>query len=248
MTTVSPLATLDELTHPLVLLEVGREPGEATVPGAHRVSLADVAGPELPDSGRFPLPEHSTFVAWLRGIGIGPTTRVVSVASTEGDLSAAARVWVTLRWAGVQDVRVFSGTSADLKDVRLPLAAGDIEGDYVIDDRVTVDLAAIEALPEGTRLIDARPAEAYSKRHIPGAVSLPSALLSDGALLKSPLEIRETYSEAIGDVDEVPIVAYCGGGVAASLQALALATAGVEAPVYIGSWSEWSKHHGEQSA
>lgn len=234
------LAGIEALDVPIVLLEAGREPGTATIAGAHRVSLQDFAGEETERSGRFPLPDHAAFTEWLRGLGIGPTSTVVAVPATDGDLSAAARAWATLRWAGVPGVRVLSGTAADLAGRSLAITTEAPEGAFTLDPTVTVHLAAVESLPEGTTLIDARPAEGYDKAHIPGAVSLPSTRLADGAVLKPAEDIRAAFDEVAGDG---PVVTYCGGGVAASLQALALATAGIEAPIYIGSWSEWSKVH-----
>ena len=75
--------------------------------------------------------------------------------------------------------------------------------------------------------------------HIPGAVNLPMGLMQHGdGTFRSPDEIRGLAAEA--GIDGSTVVATsCGSGVTASQMVLALATAGLDATPYIGSWSEW---------
>ncbi len=72
--------------------------------------------------------------------------------------------------------------------------------------------------------------------HIPGAVNVPTgANLGDDGRFRSPDELAEVY--AVADGQEV--AAYCGSGVTAAHDLLAMAVAGIDAALYPGSWSEW---------
>ena len=97
-------------------------------------------------------------------------------------------------------------------------------------------------------LIDARAPERYRGEvepidpvagRIPGAVNLPSTgnLGTDGRFL-DPDELRERYA-AVGAVPGAAVAAYCGSGITAAHDVLAMAVVGVEAALYPGSWSEW---------
>jgi thiosulfate/3-mercaptopyruvate sulfurtransferase len=95
-------------------------------------------------------------------------------------------------------------------------------------------------------LLDARAAERYAGEvepvdpragHIPGALSAPTAgnLAPDGTFL-SDAALRERFASVEGR----PVAVYCGSGVTAAHQVAALASIGVEAALYPGSWSQWS--------
>ncbi len=97
-------------------------------------------------------------------------------------------------------------------------------------------------------LLDARTAERYRGEaepvdpvagHIPGALSAPVAgsMSSDGRF-RSPAELAERFA-ALGAMAGRPAGAYCGSGVTAAHEVLALALAGVPAALYVGSWSGW---------
>ena len=72
--------------------------------------------------------------------------------------------------------------------------------------------------------------------HIPGAVNVPTGenLAEDGRF-RPPEELRALYSTAVGHEAAV----YCGSGVTAAHDLLAMAVAGIDASLYPGSWSEW---------
>jgi thiosulfate/3-mercaptopyruvate sulfurtransferase len=81
----------------------------------------------------------------------------------------------------------------------------------------------------------------YSRRgHIPGSGNLPARSLTggDGRFLPEP-ELRA----ALGDLvtDPAPVWLYCGGGISATVVALALAVVGrTDVAIYDGSLEEWS--------
>ena len=99
--------------------------------------------------------------------------------------------------------------------------------------------------------MDARAAERYRGEvepvdpvagHIPGAATAPTGenVRGDG-VFRSPDELRARFAAlglALGTT-ATPVGAYCGSGVTASHEVLALALAGITAALYIGSWSEW---------
>jgi thiosulfate/3-mercaptopyruvate sulfurtransferase len=77
--------------------------------------------------------------------------------------------------------------------------------------------------------------------HIPGALNAPfSANLTAGPspVMRPPAELRAHYT-ALGAAAQEPVV-YCGSGVTACHDLLALAHAGLGGRLYAGSWSEWS--------
>lgn len=267
-TSVSPLIDVTRLGDPTgeggqILLQIGRRPIAEDHPplperpDVVRLGLDDFAGAHGPTTGRQPLPVHERLVATLEAAGITPSARLVVFAETEKDLGAAARAWVTLRWAGAHDVRFLNGVFADgvaraLED--LPVAAAHaaaVSEPFRIDPAATIEGDVIAATPPA-HLVDARTSDAFSAvdeagrpEHIPGAVNLPSTTVSAGGAILPADQVRAAYEELLGTTPVGRDIALsCGSGIAASVQALALASIGVTAPVYIGSWSEWSTRPG----
>ena len=99
-------------------------------------------------------------------------------------------------------------------------------------------------------LIDARAPERFRgevepydpvKGHIPGARNHPTAdsLSADGRFLPAEV-LRERLLALIGEAPIASVVSYCGSGVTASHNLLAMEVAGLGgARLYPGSWSEW---------
>ncbi len=76
--------------------------------------------------------------------------------------------------------------------------------------------------------------------HIPGALSAPTSdnVGADGRFRPAD-ELRARFGE-LGVTPGAPVGVYCGSGVSAAHEVLALAVAGIPAALYVGSWSEWS--------
>jgi thiosulfate/3-mercaptopyruvate sulfurtransferase len=229
-----------------------REYDDGHLRGALFVDLAtDLARPAAGrQGGRHPLPSTDQFAATLGRLGIGPTTYVVAYDSSGGAI--AARLWWMLCSIGHRHVAVLDGglpawtaTGRRLAtEVPHPATAS-----YPVPPTWTgtVDADQVAALvADGVTVIDARARDRYRgdtepidprAGHVPGAVNLPFAgnLREDGTF-RSAAELAERY----GDVGTAP-VAYCGSGVSACHDLLALAVAGIDgARLYPGSWSEWS--------
>lgn len=241
----------------VVLLDVRRDDSAAAravyqaghLPGAYFVTLtAQLAGPRSARSGTNPLPADSAIQADVRRWGINPGSLVV-VYSAESP-AIATRGWWVLRWAGVPDVRYLDG------GVDAWVAAG---GSVSTDEPAegsgtfTVTTGSLPVLgPDDAAklartglLLDARGPDAYAggepgTGHIPGALSAPGTANVDAdGLLKAREELQAHYA-ALGADGRPEVGVYCGGGVAATLDILALTRLGVPAALYPGSWSAWS--------
>jgi thiosulfate/3-mercaptopyruvate sulfurtransferase len=224
---------------------------EGHLSGAVFVDLdRDLAGPPG-RGGRHPLPDPAAFQAAMRRAGVTAGREVV--AYDDGDLAPAGRAWWLLAYHGHGRARVLDGglrawTAAGLPlDRTVPTAE---EGDFEArpGGRPLLDAEAAAALARDGVLLDARTAVRFRGEqepvdpvagHIPGARSAPAAqLFGPDGRLRSAEELR-AYFEQLGAAPWVPVGAYCGSGVTAAGEVLALEVAGVPAALYAGSWSEW---------
>ena len=210
---------------------------EGHIPGASFLDVeADLSAPPAFPGGRHPLPSEDDFARVAGRAGIGPGVYVV--AYDQGATGGAARLWWLLRHFGHEDVAVLAGGIGAWLG---PLRAGDEPAEpeeFVArareDDTVLAEELEARLGEPGLAVVDARAPERYRGEaepidpvagRIPGAVNLPST-----AIAEIPREILEA--------DE--IVVYCGSGITASADLLALAQAGrPDAKLYPGSWSDW---------
>ena len=226
------------------------------IPGSRFVDMeSELSGHGLPDAGRHPLPDPDVFAATATGWGVGPDTAVVAYDDTSG--LSAARLWWLLRWIGHPAVRVLDGGWA-----AWCAAGGDVERgpDEEAVPASSPLVARLDSLPTTSAdeilagdvglLVDARAGERFRGEvepidpvagHIPGAASVPTAgnLAADGTFL-DPAALRQRFTDA-GVVPGRPVVAYCGSGVTAAHELLALEIAGLgaETSLYAPSWSGW---------
>jgi thiosulfate/3-mercaptopyruvate sulfurtransferase len=225
------------------------------LPGAHFVDLEQVlaAPPGAPGAGgRHPLPDPEVLGAALRRAGVSAERAVVVYDG--GPATAAARAWWVLRWAGHPAVRVLDGGLEAWRAAGRPVTdevpaaeAGDFKP--VPGRLATLDKDGAAAMARTGLLLDSRAGERYRGEvepldpragHIPGAVSAPTFENNapDGRF-RPAAELAERF-RALG-ADEQPVVGvYCGSGVTAAHNALALELAGYRTVLYPGSWSEWS--------
>lgn len=259
---MNPLISVDELralAERPVLIDVtwnltgppGRTAYDAGhLPGAYFVDLdTELAGP--PGPGRHPLPAATTVTAALRRAGVDPGTPVVVYDAANS--TGAARAWWIFRYYGVRDVRVLDGGLAAWQaaggEVTTEVPA-DGSGSFIATaghvPMLDADGAA-EVAAAGV-LLDARAAERFAGEvepidpvagHIPGAVNAPTTdnVDSTGHFLPAA-ELRERFAE-LGVDDSGQVGVYCGSGVTAAHEALALEVTGITAALYVGSWSEW---------
>ncbi|MDP9866351.1 MULTISPECIES: sulfurtransferase [Streptosporangium] len=254
--TPADLADLAEVTVLDVRWKFGGPPDvdsyrEGHVPGAVFCDLdADLAAAPGP-AGRHPLPSAERFQEAMRRLGVSGSRTVVVYDGA--DSTAAARAWWALRHFGHPDVRVLDGGLRAWTAAGLPVSAGEETappGDFVARPGGMPVLDAEQALELASDgvLLDARAAERYRGEvepidpvagHIPGAVSAPTGENVDpSGRFHRPDFLRERFN-TLGAVPGVRVGAYCGSGVTAAHQVLALEVAGIPAALYVGSWSNW---------
>ncbi|MFG2003123.1 sulfurtransferase [Spirillospora sp. NPDC048911] len=257
---VSALARLLHAAPPPILLDVrwhlSGPPGidsyrRGHLPGAVFVDLdRDVAGPPGP-AGRHPLPAVADFESAMRRAGVSADRLVV--VYDDADSTAAARVWWSLRYFGHERVRVLDGGYHAWTEAGRAVTTEEPAvkpGDFIAQaGRLPLlDAEGAAALAKSGVLLDARAAERYRGEtepidplagHIPGAVNAPTLgnVGVDGRFLPSEL-LRERFAQ-LGATDAADVGVYCGSGVTAAHEILALTVAGVPAALYVGSWSNW---------
>lgn len=221
------------------------------LPGAPFVDLDAVLAGEPGAEGRHPLPDPAVLQAGLRAAGVDDDSSVV--VYDQATSLAAARAWWVLRWAGIEDVRVLDGGLAAWREAGGEVTTevpGPTPGDVTVhaDQLVVLDADDAAATAKLGVLVDARTPERFRGEeepidpvagHVPGAVNVPMGdLVQPDGRLRPPKELGERFARE--GIDEVTVVGtYCGSGVTAAHTALALHEIGVEADVYVGSWSEW---------
>jgi thiosulfate/3-mercaptopyruvate sulfurtransferase len=226
---------------------------KAHIPGAVFAHLdRDLSAPATGKNGRHPLPAFEAFVIWLGNKGVRPTDQIVCY--DQGSGAYAARLWWMLRWVGHESVAVLDGGLAKWLQEGRPVASqipeisetpypGKVQA-------VSVEVEEVEKLPEDMVLLDARAAARYRGEQepidpeagrIPGALNrfINENLNADGTF-KSPDVLVSEFEKILSGKNPREIVHYCGSGVAACHNALAMEVAGLSGSrVYVGSWSEW---------
>jgi thiosulfate/3-mercaptopyruvate sulfurtransferase len=234
---------------------------DAHIPGARYAHLdRDLSGEKTGSNGRHPLPTAEQMRERFSAFGIGPGTQVVAYDADNG--MHAARLWWMVRYMGHDAVAVLDGG----------LARWTREGHAVRGGQEVVRPAVFVGAPrEGWRvdaaavlahlhdpeslLVDARAEPRFRGEtepldpkagHIPGACNFffQHNLASDGTF-RPPDELRVAWTSLLGGRPPDQVVMYCGSGVTACHNLLALEHAGLTgARIYPGSWSEWSADPG----
>jgi thiosulfate/3-mercaptopyruvate sulfurtransferase len=233
-----------------------RDYNEAHIPGAVYAHLDhDLSGPIEPGkTSRHPLPAVDLFVERASRWGIDGETQVVVYDDWGGAI--AARLWWMLRWLGHEAVAVLDGGWPAWTSEGRPTASG-VESRTRAEFRARPRpelMADVEEVARGIEsgeflVVDARAPERYYGTvepndpvagHIPGAINhFYGQNLHEGRFLP-PDQLKRIYGPIIGARPSQQVVFYCGSGVTATHNALAMLYAGIgEARVYPGSWSEW---------
>jgi thiosulfate/3-mercaptopyruvate sulfurtransferase len=203
--------------------------------------------------GRHPWPSEEQVARAMGRLGIGPGVRVVAYDDASG--AVAARLWYLLRAHGHDAVAVLDGGVAKWVAEGRPLSREEVQVEPVVfggrlRPGFVVTKRELVETHRGRLLLDARVAERYRgdsepidprAGHVPGARSAPWSdnLTRDPVpVLRPAAELRARY-EALGAGREEPVV-YCGSGVNACHDLLALHLAGLRGSLYAGSWSEWA--------
>jgi thiosulfate/3-mercaptopyruvate sulfurtransferase len=171
--------------------------------------------------------------------------------------SIASRLWWMLRWLGHEAVAVLDGGMTRWQTEGRPVKRGtetrpariftpEIHSEMV----VSVDEVNALRQQDAYRVVDSRAANRYRGEdetldpvagHIPGAVCAPfgANVGPDGRFLAAD-EIRARLEDVLAGRDPSQAIFYCGSGVTAAHNVLAMEYAGLSgARLYAGSWSEW---------
>ena len=215
---------------------------------------------DLSKGGRHPLPAPSVFGSLLGQLGITSATRVV-VYDDQGGANAAARFWWMLRAAGHQQVQVLNGGMQSAIAAGFPVSSQQERPQPVSNYPVTtwglptctMEQVASAVLDNHFLVVDVREEDRHMgltepidtiAGHIPGTANLPYTWnLDENMFLLKPFELREMFTELLGNRTIDQVIVHCGSGVTACHTLLAMDYAGLGIPaIYTGSWSEWSRN------
>ena len=234
-----------------------RQYEHAHVPGAVYASLNDdLSAPRTGSNGRHPLPSVDALAAVFSRLGIANGVQVVVYDQDAG--LHASRLWWSLKYLGHAEVALLDGGWAKWIAEGRPTAAGRETRPAAIftpavrpEMRVNIEDVQRRMTDARTLLVDARGAERFEGKsetidkvagHIPGAQNhfYKSNLAEDGTM-RRPDELRARFDALLGGRKPEDVVMYCGSGVSACHNLLAMEHAGLTGtPLYAGSWSEWS--------
>lgn len=232
----------------------------AHIPGAVYVHLdRDLSAAKTGTTGRHPLPSPDEAAATFGRLGIDASTQVVAYDQDAG--MYASRLWWMLRWLGHDRVAVLDGGLAGWVAEGRPTRAGHESRPgrvfhAAVRPAMLATTADIEPLVQrGFALVDARAPERFRGEvepidrvagHIPGAKNhfFQSNLDAHGRF-KPASALAVQFAHTLGGVTSDRTVCYCGSGVTACHDLLAMEHAGLGgARLYAGSWSEWSSDQG----
>ena len=185
----------------------------------------------------------------MRRVGVCARRPVVVYDDWQG--RAAARAWWLLRFHGHDDVRVLDGGWSAWQAAGHPVSVSPSApgtGDFSVSDLKAMDVVEADDVLGMDLLVDARAADRYAGEvepvdpvagHIPGAVNVPTTENLDAhGRFHSPDDLRKVYAR-VGADRAGRVAVYCGSGVTAAHDILAMESAGISAALYPGSWSGW---------
>lgn len=208
-------------------------------------------------TGRHPLPDFRVLSEKLGAWGISNQTQVVVYDDASG--AFAGRLWWLLRWLGHEKVAVLDGGIQAWQQrfnlvTTLPKINPTIFRPYLNDMKWLTALQVQNAIAQKKIcLIDARTPERYRGEiepidfvagHIPYALNRPFQLNLDKAGGFLPIEeLRAEFQALIGNTKPANVIHYCGSGVTACHNLLAMEYTGLKgSKLYAGSWSEWIRN------
>jgi thiosulfate/3-mercaptopyruvate sulfurtransferase len=206
-------------------------------------------------NGRHPLPAEETLAELFSSWGINPDVQVVAYDARGGGF--AARLWWSLRYLGHEKAAILDGGYPAWESAGFVTEVGDQarpRREFQPHPRpeMLVTSPELRELLEqpGLLVIDSRAPERYRGEeepydpvagHVPGAANhfWQSNLTPDGSLLTKE-ELHRRFTALLGNIPPEKSIFYCGSGVTACHNLLAMSHAGLPTPrLYAGSWSEW---------
>ncbi len=267
-TIVSAETLLPELTNPdLVIVDARFALGDAQageqawqvahLPNASYVYLdRDLSDKQKPAQfGRHPLPNADDFCQTLMRCGISRQSQVVVYDANDGAM-AAARFWYLLKLLGHENVAVLEGGFAGWMELGLPvnnevpiLLPSLYHADFDQTQIVIADTVKNNLITNEFVLLDARAAERYRgdvepidkiAGHIPGALNRPYSLNLENGRFRAAEVLKQEFLALLGRHRASETILYCGSGVTACHNLLAMEVAGLHgAKIFPPSWSGW---------
>lgn len=207
--------------------------------------LEDLTGPITTHGGRHPLPDMMEFAEKMKSMGVTPTSTVVSY---DDNWSGAARLYFLLHYCGFRNAYVMNGLFQNWVDMGFPVSSRipkNRNGNFspILKSELVMTMNEVKGLPSGIDIVDCRTSDRYRGEnenidpvagHIPGAVNRPFVDSVHASGYRSPEELSGIFS---GISDRA--VLYCGSGVTACVNFIAMRAAGKNPVLYPGSWSDW---------
>jgi thiosulfate/3-mercaptopyruvate sulfurtransferase len=260
-----PAWTIFDCRHELLDPERGAiEYRQAHIPGAQLLHLdRDLSSPKTGANGRHPLPDPERLRAKLESAGVGDVSQVVAYDAQGGIM--AARLWWLLRWLGHERVAVLDGgwnkwiaegrpRTADATSPR-PARMSRASRPVFVD----AEFVLAHLRDPRIALVDARAPDRYRGQNetldpvggrIPGARNrfYRDNLNADGSF-KAANALKDEFAALLRNAPASEVVHYCGSGVSACHNILAMEIAGLASGrLYAGSWSEWCADRGRPAA
>ena len=219
------------------------------IDGSDHLSVDDHLSAEPGISGRHPLPKIEKWIETIQELGIKNSNQVVLYDDSGG--CYATRAWWMFRWVGHSRVAVLNGgwdawDGAKSSITRPQSTKSDFKKKPPLTKLMT--FKELKRNSHSYRLIDARDQDRWSGKnepidhtagHIPNALCFPfTDNLDKDKKFKSKDALATQFHDLIS-----PIVCYCGSGITATHNIMAIKLAGLPEPyLYAGSWSEWIEH------
>ena len=228
------------------------------IPGAYHLDLeTDLAGNKGAHGGRHPLPSATQFQNTLRNHGVDNDSLVVIYCANRH--AGSARLWWMLNYFGHDKIAIVNGglpawksegQSLQQGSTALPAVQGNftatpqqlptVDRDWILDNINNPNIQLVDSRDEPRYRGDEEPMDAVAG-HIPGALNLPWGSICDDAGYLLPTEQQRQRVAHL--LSEKTCVVYCGSGVTANANILAMSLAGMDNTVlYPGSWSDWSSY------
>ncbi|MEM8858843.1 MAG: sulfurtransferase [Chloroflexota bacterium] len=228
------------------------------IPGAVYAHLdRDLSGEPFTDKGRHPMLAPEAMNALFGRLGIAPESQVIIYDDMRGAI--ASRLWWMLRYMGHESTAVLNGGYPAWEAADSPTAAGHEQNDATQYQGVpgSFTLITIDEVANQDLLIDSRTAPRYRGEvepldpvagHIPGAANHHFGLsFGEDGRFKPAEELAQTFTQLFGEASSEDVTFYCGSGVTACTNLLAVAHAGLnQSKLYGGSWSEWCRERPDQ--
>ncbi|RCK74284.1 MAG: Thiosulfate sulfurtransferase, rhodanese [Anaerolineae bacterium] len=233
---------------------------DSHIPGAVYVHLEEeLCAPIVKgQTGRHPLLPLEETVKLFSRLGIDQNVQVVAYDDwTPISGAVAARLWWMSRWLGHERVAVLDGGWNAWLAASLPTRSGNetrpprhFTPNLHLEIYASMaDVRAALLYPDW-KVFDSRTADRYRGEnetidpvagHIPGALNAP--YVENGTpqgTFRPADELRQRFTQLLGETPAKKTIFYCGSGVTAAVNVLALKHAGLgDARLYVGSWSEW---------